>query len=502
MKFSRWIIPFVFIAIWSISGVVSAQGGAITYGETRTETLNASAPQLLYSLQGNADEVLTVYVLGWVEAFQPSITILGPTGQLAFTTTDALTPMTNDARATVKLPQAGSYSILVGSATPVLDTFTIAIRNTTAGISTQLGTDPITIDIPPGGESVAYTISASPDSSTPIAIASGTPDFMFAGYISAPDGRILVAFDGALPSVNAVLPAGTEPYMLIVQASDPSMGGRLTISQTGAAASPPAGDPVPVVTEEVTTGANPPPANECAAVANPSGANVRTGPSTDFPVLRIMAPGDFMIITAQNSGWYTDGEGWVAGSVVTLTGPCDGLGVANVDAQPAATPVPTLQPTTAPTDTTQPTATYTYTPTTEAIEATPTYTYTPTTAAQIAVVDNDQLNLVVDRDNGGTYTNDVSSPEGDTTDRIRITIDNLTNQTPNNFREISILVTCIGAESANLRWGTGGPTSPNSRGCNESLTAVHTNDSNQTFVNIAMEGPGYAQYALVVTILR
>jgi len=498
MKLSRLSVLILLIGIWSISGIASAQGGPITYGETRTEKLGVDTPQILYNLQGNADEIVTVYVLGWVESFQPSITILGPTGQLAFSTSDALTPMVNDARVTARLPQAGNYSLLIGSSTATLDTFTVAVRLTTSGISTELGPDPVTINIPPGGDSLAYTLSASPDSTTPITISSGTPDFMFAGQISAPDGRVLVAFDGALPSVSASLPAGTEPYTLVVQASDPALGGTLTISQDGSTAPASTGgttDPAPVVTEEVT-GGNQPPANECAAVAGANGTNVRTGPSTDFDILRVMAPNDFMIVTGQNSGWYTDGIGWVAESVITLTGPCASLGITEVDTQPvtAATPTPTA--TTA--DTNQPTATYTAT--TEAVQATPTYTLTPTTEAQIAPVDSDQLNFTIDRDAGGTFFNSVSSPEGDTTDRIRITIDNLTNQTPNNFREFSIVLTCAGPDAGNLRWGTGGPNSPNSRGCNETINATHTNDSNQTFLNVVMEGPGYVDYTIIVTI--
>jgi len=492
MKHIRWSIILIIALLWS--SIASAQGGAITYGETRTEALSAAAPQVLYNLQGNMDEVVTIYVLGWVQEFQPTITVLGPTGQLAFTNSDNLTPISNDARVTVKLPQAGNYSILVGSATAGLGNFTIAVRQTTAGISTQLDANPVTINIPPGGESLTYSIPANPNGDIPLTISNGTPDFMYSAQISAPDGRILATFDGSMSTVTVNLPAGTDMYTLVVKASDATMSGTLTISQTGAVAPVTGGgttDPAPVVTEEVT-GGNQPPANECAAVAGTNGANVRTGPSTDFQVLRVLAPNDFMIVTAQNNGWYTDGQGWVAGSVVTLTGPCDNLGIADASAPPP--PTATAVPPT--TEAVQ--ATPTYTATVEVVQATP--TYTPTTAAPQAIVDSDQLNMNVDRDNGGTYTNDVSSPEGDTTDRVRIVVDNLTNQPPNSFREFSILVTCAGADAANLRWGTGGPNSPNSRGCNEAITAIQTNDSNQTFLNIAMEGPGYVQYTIIVTI--
>lgn len=497
MKYTKLTLLALMITLLSLSGIASAQGGVINYGETRTDRLSPEAPQVLYSLTGNAGEVLTVYVLGSTEALQPSVTILGPTGQLGFSSSDALTPIKNDARVTALLPQAGKYSILVASTTPTLDAFTIAVRLTTPGISTQLGADPVTINIPPGGESLAYTILPSPTGDTPITVASGTAGFMFAGTLSGPDGRILVAFDGAMPSLSVMLPAGTEPYTLVIRSSDPTLGGTLTISQSGAVASTTTSAPNPVVTEEVT-GSNPanqPPTNQCAAVAGGNGSNLRTGPGTDYAVLRTLAPGDYLIVTGQNSGWYTDGVAWVAGSVVTLTGPCDNLPQVAVTTAPLATA--TAVPPTQTTDTTQPTATYTAT--TETTQ--PTATYTPTEDVQIAVIDSDQLNMTADRDAGGTYSNDVSSPNGDIKDRIRLTIDNLSNQTPNNYRELSITLVCAGEGAANLRWGTGGPSSPSSKGCNESLTAVHTNDSNQTFINVEMTGPGYIQYTIIVTVI-
>lgn len=497
MKHPKLKILILLLAMLSLGSIVSAQGNVVTYGETRTEVLSPEAPQAFYTLQGNAGDVLTVYALGWGVGFKPSITILGPSGQIAFTATDPLTPMTNDARATALLTMPGTYTILVGGATPTLGNVTISIQNTAPTIAGSIDASPVTIDITPDGVSLAFSATGSPDSATPVTISSSTPDFMFSGYIMAPDGRIINAFDGITSAFTASLPPSAEAYTIVVQASDPAQGGTLTMAKGVASATSTTTDVVPAATEEVTAGGNQPPANECAAVAGANGTNVRTGPGTEYDILRIMRPGEYLIVTGQNSGWYTDGVGWVAASVVNITGPCDSIGVANVTNAPAPTETP-IPPTV---DNTQPTATYTAT--LETVQVTPTYTptATATTAAPIAVIDSDVINFTIDRDNGGTFNNDVSSPEGDTTDRVRITIDNLSNQTPNNFREFTIIVTCIGGESANLRWGTGGPSSPNSRGCNESITATHTNDSNQTFVNIAMEGPGYVQYAISAAII-
>lgn len=510
MKFTRWMIFALIFTLWGLIGTVSAQGGLLTYGETRSEALTDASPQVLYSFNGNADEVVTVYVLSWNDTFQPSLTILGPTGQIAFTSSDALSPIFNDARATVRLPAAGNYSMLVGSANNIFGNYTIALRLTTPGISTQLSAEPVTLDIPPGGQSQAFTLPASPDSAIPVTIASSTADFIFSAQVSAPDGRVVMAVDGALSSVNAVLPPGDGTYTIVVRASNATDSGTLTISQSGdvpvvTTNNTGGGEsPAPAATEEVGS-TNPPPTDQCAAIAGGSGVNVRSGPGTNYDVIGGLSPNANIVVTGQNNGWYTGttvfGQGWVAGSVVSLSGPCNNLPFVEAPAAPVA-PVATQAPS-------QPTATYTATTANNnnnnnqpTATYTATYTVTPTAteAQQLAPIDSDVLNFTVDRDAGGQFTNDVSSPNGDTTDRIRITIDNLFNQPPNNFREMNILITCFGEGAENLRWGSGGPSSPSPRACNESISATHTNDSNQTFLNVNLTGTGYVTYTVIVTI--
>jgi hypothetical protein len=105
----------------------------------------------------------------------------------------------------------------------------------------------------------------------------------------------------------------------------------------------------------------------------------------------------------------------------------------------------------------------------------------------------------LNRDAGGQYSNSVSSPTGDTTDRIRITVAELFNQPPNNTRRFNITMVCTGTGTENLRWGTGGPSSPANLVCGGSVSIFHTNDSNQTFLNVNMQGDGNVNYTLVAT---
>lgn len=510
MKVHLWkVILILLLSLCVLGGVASAQGGGIlNYGDTVSHQLDSGAPQALYSFTGNAGDVVTVYALGWAAEFQPAITILGPTGQVGFSNTDALTPIGNDARVTVALPQAGSYSVLVASASDSLGQFTLALRLTTPQIVIPLN-EAVSVNFPAGAEAQAFSIAGA---GSALQISSSTPGFAFAGYISAPDGHILAAFDGALPVVNLSLPPASAedgPYLLILYGADSTQTGSLYI-QPGAGSGSLDIQP-PAATEEASTDntdtqAPAPPADQCAAVAGEQGLNVRRGPGTNFDIITTLLPGQYLIVNGQNSGWYTGNalgeQGWVAGSVITLTGPCSNLPLVQAPAPPSNPTPPPSQPTatesTSATPTPSPTTDSGLTPPAATEDAGPTPTATFTQPVQTAPPDN-QHNLNIDRDDGGQLTNAVSYPSGDVSDRVRMTINNLTNFTPNNTRTVILTLVCTGSGTGNISWGTGGPSSPTPLACGQSTSSFHTYDSNQTFVNINMAGPGYVTWTLVAT---
>lgn len=115
--------------------------------------------------------------------------------------------------------------------------------------------------------------------------------------------------------------------------------------------------------------------------------------------------------------------------------------------------------------------------------------------------DADQLNWTLDRNAGGQFSDAVSFPSGDTTDRIRVTVDGLNNQPPNNFRRFQFTLVCTGTNTQNLGWGTGGPAAGTGLSCGGSLQQVFTNDSNQLFINVRITSgdPSYVQYTIIAT---
>lgn len=148
----------------------------------------------------------------------------------------------------------------------------------------------------------------------------------------------------------------------------PTLIGLLTLSPPAGGSEQPAATP--------TAGPSPTPSGptitpapqQCTGTAT-GAVNVRTGPSTYHPILRVLGEDEQAVITGHNGNrtwWQIQGTGWVSASYITTSGNCDNIGTATFPPAP-----PTFTPTYTPTPTTTPTNTPT-------ITNTPTLTLTPT----------------------------------------------------------------------------------------------------------------------------
>jgi uncharacterized protein YraI len=85
----------------------------------------------------------------------------------------------------------------------------------------------------------------------------------------------------------------------------------------------------------------------CAA-SSPRNVNIRSGPSTAFNVVALLPARQPIQVVGQNEGgsWLAVQsdfvQGWIAASVVVLTGPCDALPVTPLAATPTTSPTPGL----------------------------------------------------------------------------------------------------------------------------------------------------------------
>jgi len=351
---------------------------------------------------------------------------------------------------------------------------------------------------PPGATAQSYTVVPDAVNATDLTIESRTPGFAFNAILIDSTGNIVAVVNGALERVVLALPAGSLPYEIVVSSADSSVGGAIYVSTTGSA---PTGTTAPTTTDSSAAPTTAQiPAGVCGAVpANANGVNVRSGPGTEYSTIGSLTSDSYVAVTGQYNGWYYGQyrgvDAWVAGSVVTLQGPCDNLPIVNPPPPPAQPVAPDPVATEEVTDTTgqaTPTAT-----TTGDTNTPPTATPPQDTGAPL---DADQLSFEVTRDQGGQYTNSVSSPTGDTSDRIRFAISDLNSSIGAQTRNFTFTMVCSGSGTENLRWGTGGPTSPQGMSCGGSLSGMHGYQSNQTYINVSMVGDGNVSYTLVVSI--
>ncbi len=501
MKKRIALIISLLVLTLGITSIASAQTG-ITYGSVTGGEINATAPQGFFTFNGSAGDLITAYVLPTAGDLSPTVALLGPTGQLAFSSSDPFTALANDASVSYRLPAGGAYTLIVG-ATSGTGTYILALQNEAPSVATALQPgQPVTINIPLGAPDVVYNFTGTPDSPSVITITSLTLDFHFTAMVRDSNGRVVAVIADAVDQAILYITGSNAAYELVVSSADPEIDGTVEISVNLAQIEATSGGsvpPAPAVTEEPISQA---PQGVCSVTPESGVVNLRGGPSTDYNVVGQLQPNTFMVVTGQNGGWYVGTyngvTAWVAGFVVRINGPCDNLPTAAAPALPTLPPPATTEePGTQPTqDTggnqggnqggTQPTTT----------PPPP-----PTEAAQTAPPDTDQHNWTLNRDSGGQFSEVVSYPGGDTSDRIRVTVDGLSNQPPNNFRTFNITLVCNGPGSENLRWGTGGPNSPTGLSCGGSININHTNDSNQTFINVRIDsgGTSYVNYTLIAT---
>lgn len=493
------IVLLMSILMLLIGSAALAQSG-VTYGERITGQVNATQPQVFYSFTGLEGDLIDALVIGISPGMSPTLGLNAPTGQqVAFSTGGSLSAVSGVAHITYRLPSSGMYALQVGALPGAQGDYLFILE----------GGQVTPAELPVGSN---VEIQLAPDTPQQVLMLTGTGDassstlFPFnlsgSGYsvhIFTASGETVALYkSGAVGEFSVGLAAGTS-YYAVLTAQEEFSAIAASFGTTSASTSAPPSSTSPSTPPTTTTTTT---ADACTVVSPPTGVNVRSGPGTEYnpPIGSLI--GTAPVTGQTGTGWYQisyNGQtGYVASSVVTLTGNCANVQTVTGPPPSQGTTTTTTSPTAIPTTTTGDTAPPTAT--TAGDTTPPTATPPPTQAVQIAPPTAAQLNWTLNRDSGGQFTGSVSNPEGNTSDRIRVTVDGLSNQPPNNFRQFTITLVCNGTNTSNLRWGTGGPSSPTNLQCGGSINITHTNDSNQTFININMTGgssPGYVSYTLI-----
>jgi hypothetical protein len=114
-------------------------GGAITYGQTVTGSITSGGTNT-WTFTGNAGDVISIAVnAGSPPTLDPTITLIGPSGtQLAFNDDIIFGVNLNALISNFTLPQAGTYSIVVGGFGGTAGPYTMTLTGTTSAATSLI----------------------------------------------------------------------------------------------------------------------------------------------------------------------------------------------------------------------------------------------------------------------------------------------------------------------------------------------------------------------------
>ncbi len=500
MRGSRCIgLVGLLAALMLIVGTGLAQT-TLSYGSGVVDEVDDETPFLFFNFGGGAGDLVTVRVVSLGAGFSPSVSINSLSGeQIAFDTTDLTSPGIGNVRIDVILPQGGTYNIRVGSRDGSQGQFLIRID----GLPTQNAPvleAPATMLTPvnflPGQSVQIVGFSATPGSD--LELVAQAESLSFSVALHAEDGTlvgIIGSEDGDPTSFS--IPAGDMNYFAV-------LGNRNRDEapvEIGLLAGDTASTPATTNSGEsaTTTG-------ECTITTGGNGINLRTGPGTNYNVIIGLPASSTYTVTGQNSNWYTinynGAQGWMAGSVTTLSGACDTVPVVPAPAPPQAsdqpadpvttpdsTPPPTGEAAPSPTEPGAPLPTDPPPPTEEAAPSptepgAPTPTDPPPTeeAAPVAPPDS-PIFVDVSIKNGQANVGDVVSyPNGDTEDEVFMSAVDFDSVTTSG--NIQMIFTCTGDGQGNVSFRMGSST----YSCDDVNDEFVTNDSDNRTIRITATG--------------
>ncbi len=304
------------------------------------------------------------------------------------------------------------------------------------------------VDVPAYDSTQLYSFQANPTAPTQLTLRPLTTDVRYNAEVRDEQGTVVATLGGAMRNAVMTLDPDDGLYEIAIQSKSNNPAGMLTIlvgSQVVASVA----DYRTVTAAVVQPQTNVLPLNftapldssVCSVSSNTGGnVNIRSGPGINYDVVGSLAYGQSLTVTGQTQdGWYQttlNGQPvWVSGSVVSLHGACS-----------------QLQP------------------------ATPTQTV-------VSQPDTGNLQLVVDRDGWGNLSESLSYQEADAQDLILMTVTNLTNSAPDNYREFSLTLLCSGTGGDFIRWGA--PEQPTHR-CGSSIVLPATPTYNQQWIAVAL----------------
>lgn len=304
------------------------------------------------------------------------------------------------------------------------------------------------------------------DVPTTLQLRANPPNLAYIAEVRNADGHLTATLSGGGPLENAqvTLPGGSGAYEVRVRTAADT-GGTVELVVTGPEAQAEATRPKdPAEAVQATTVAGD--AGVCRLTA-PADLIVYRGPGAETGTLGGMGAGSSIAAEARAAGsdgttWYRvragENIGWIAGGQVAASGPCAGLQMVSIGG-----------------------------------------TGGPMNTATVANVvaapfDADSYTVTVDTTTGATFTETVSYPNGDTLDRLWLSVEGITAE-----QSFAVQLQCAGEGAASLRWGP--PDNP-ALACGGTFNTTFAPEVTRRGLIVTMPNgglPGRVQYRLDVS---
>jgi uncharacterized protein YraI len=311
-------------------------------GTATIGTIDANSTPVTYSFNGNAADVVTIRVVGLTTGSDPNITLFSPAQQqLAVNDTDVFMPFGTASELTFRLQETGTHFVTVGG-TPGDFVMTINFRPVVPISSIEFNT-PISVTLPSTQLTHAFLFNTDPALTTSLLIdvTSGVTATQI--QILNATGGAVMTLHGGVNDICLTFEPGDELHEVIVVSTELSTGA-MTFTLSNAPCE--LGEAPVQVTPQPTTVFNPVPIEGVCAASSPRNVNIRSGPSTAFPVVALLPAFQPIQVVGQNDTgtWFAvQGplvQGWISTSVIAVVGPCTGLPVVPVQPTPTTSPTP------------------------------------------------------------------------------------------------------------------------------------------------------------------
>ncbi len=229
------------LLIGIIAGAVLAQrpvadaqgGGSISYGSKVLGRVSADLPEVMYSFNGTAGDLVQVHVRNWVGTLDPQVTLLAPDGQNAGSSTRSpFVVESQDATLALFLPQTGVYMLLVSAESGTSGQFLLTLQGRGVVIATPLlygqGLD-VTVPLNPQPQYFAFETEDCPTVFTVANLSEGQPfTFPFMVKVRNAQGTLIaLLYGGDAVEDRLILPARSGRYEVEVLSEDPQQQGTI-----------------------------------------------------------------------------------------------------------------------------------------------------------------------------------------------------------------------------------------------------------------------------------